>query len=112
MHGFALRKRRPTPIQQPFHNANRSRSMGDLPAASWGTGGITDALDRTICQGHAVTSRRDESQIRVISLGKALLDRLRSGLTSKDLIHRSDQLPPSPSPSDLDEVLEKVAGGS
>lgn len=59
-----------------------------------------------------MTSRRDESQIRVISLGKALLDRLRSGLTSKDLIHRSDRLPPSPSPSDLDEVLEKVAGGS
>lgn len=59
-----------------------------------------------------MTSRRDESQIRVISLGKALLDRLRSGLTSKDLLHRSDQLPPVPSSSDLDEVLEKVTGGS
>ena len=59
-----------------------------------------------------MTSRGNESRIRVISLGKALLDRLRSGLTSKDLIHRQDQLPPVPTSSELDDIFAKLASGS
>jgi hypothetical protein len=59
-----------------------------------------------------VTSRGNEGQARVISLGRALLDRLRSGLTAGDLVHRSDRLPPVPTPPELDEIFAKLAGGS
>lgn len=57
-----------------------------------------------------MTPRGDESQARTLGRGKALLARLRSGLTSMDLIHYSDHVPSIASSFDLRRSMDTAGG--
>ena len=57
-----------------------------------------------------MTDRSEVDRHVIVSLGRALLDRLRAG--GKAIVQRSDQIPLAPDLSGLDKMLDALATGS
>src|SRR5262245_5764429 len=88
----------------------RRQAHPDQGALSFGDVGRSPGLPGQAA-GATMTAGGGDTP-RLVSLGRLLLDRLRTGRTSPVSTHRSDQLPPTPSAAELTDAFGAVETGS